>query len=82
MIAAIGTDGTRPVVWGLGDTEATARHDARYYDVNWADGGSALAVVSQLTVTLIKQGEVSCEALGITVHCDRNGKIISAEVAQ
>ncbi|HSM93391.1 MAG TPA: hypothetical protein VLT47_10945 [Anaeromyxobacteraceae bacterium] len=30
-IVAIGTDGTRPVVWGMGATEAEALEDARHW---------------------------------------------------
>jgi hypothetical protein len=33
MIAIVGTDGTRLVVWGLGRTEAEAREDAQ----EWLD---------------------------------------------
>jgi hypothetical protein len=82
VIAAIGNDGRGAVVWGLGATEAEALADAHSNgaDWQWDAHGSATVVVSQLTATLIDQGEVDCEALGIDVHCDREGRIIEATV--
>jgi hypothetical protein len=58
-IAAIGTDGTRPVVWGLGATEDEARTDAR----QWLDAGDDEALeFAKITLDaweLVDQGGVA-----------------------
>ena len=70
MIAAIGSDGTRPVVWGVGRTERSARRDAE------SGGGDARCCVEvdRATVARIRRGEIHCAALGILVTISRNGE--------
>ncbi len=80
MIAAIGTDGVRPVVWGLGETEAHARNEARYYDAAWASRGSAFVEVTPDIVARIKAGEVDCATLGIETRCDSCGRLVDAKL--
>lgn len=68
MFAAIGDDGTRPVVWGLGSTEEAATADARS-ELREAGVRSELTHVVQVTArqaASIRQGVVSVEALGLT----------------
>lgn len=59
---AIGTDGTRPVVWGLGDTYESALADAAGQEDSDADRA---VEVSEEIAAAVRAGEVSCEALGI-----------------
>ena len=79
-VAVIGDDGTRPVVWGLGEDAESALADAQ----QWTDPG-ALANVAYVDVTpeqadRILAGAVDCVALNIRVTYDRGGSI-HAEVA-
>lgn len=82
MYVVVGTDGTRPVVWGIGRTESAAREDARIH----LDGGDSdddadtlVAVeVPQTVADRVLEGEVSCATLGIDVACDGEGKVVSA----
>ncbi len=69
LIAAIGSDGVRPVVWGLATTDASAIAEAcqQDHDGTWADDGSATCEISQEIVDQIRQGVVDCAALGILV---------------
>jgi len=86
VIAAIGTDGREPVVWGLGVDEAAALDDAWNNcnadcgNARWDSEGSACVAVSPDVTTRIEAGEVSCAALGISVRTDRDGWIVDAEV--
>lgn len=77
--AAIGTDGARPVVWGLGSDASGATWDA--YDQDDSDGwemqGTAVVRVSRQVAKRIRAGEVSCETLGISVEV-RDGRIVGA----
>jgi hypothetical protein len=65
--AAIGTDGTRPVVWGVGDTEEDAINDV---DV-WALGGASklkrlrLVTISAERRAAIVLGDVDASDLWI-----------------
>jgi hypothetical protein len=78
LIAAIGSDGTRPVVWGVGSGEDAAREDA----ARWLEHPQPLICceVTAGIATRIEAGEVDCRALGIAVRVDRDGEIIDAEV--
>lgn len=77
---AIGSDMTRPVVWGMGWSTDLAREEARGFDPSWAARGSCFVEVSEALAERIKLGEVSCESLGIFVKFDAAGFIVSAEV--
>lgn len=82
MIAAIGSDGCRPVVWGLGPTVDSAIADAvgQDHDGTWADDGSATCEVNQEIVDRIQQhGIVDCEDLSIQVSVSY-GMIVGAMV--
>ena len=63
--AAIGTDGTRPVVWGLGATERAALDEA----LRWTDAGGDLEVdltaveVSEERAGGIRRGDVDASDL-------------------
>ena len=76
--AAIGTDGRRPVVWGLGDTAEDARCDAVIEEETWDSDGSATVRIPASVADRIRGGEVSCELLGIVVEV-RDGEIVGAE---
>lgn len=79
MIAAIGIDGTRPVVWGLGVTADAAIAEACEQEPTWDSQGRATCVVSADLVTQIEGGIVDCKTLGITVSVDQRGWIDGAE---
>lgn len=80
MIAAIGSDGTRPVVWGIGETEETAFADADTQgSYDWRTGGWATCEVPPEIVARIQTGVVDCATLGIAVFW-LDGQIIHAEV--
>lgn len=82
MIAAIGTDGRRFVVWGLGSTEDAARRDAYSWDETWSRGrGSVCLSISRELAARVEDGEVDCDTLGISVTLDAHGFIVGAEVA-
>ena len=59
MIAAVGTDGTRMVVWGIGGTRYKAEQDAR----NWLDGYDSLDLeyhrITKAQASVIMSGDVS-----------------------
>jgi formylmethanofuran dehydrogenase subunit B len=79
---AIGSDGFRPVVWGLGGTKTEAVANAVQHAADecaWADEGSAFCVVPAALALRIEEGENVCEALGIAVGV-KDGRIVSAEV--
>lgn len=66
-IAAIGTDGNSLVVWGLGDNEESALHEA---ECNAADSDCSPDVCGYLPVTdaqvqLINEGAVHMSDLGL-----------------
>ena len=68
--AAIGTDGTRPVIWGLGESPEDALVDAREQWSGEGFTGEVDLLTLQIELTeeqeeLIELGEVSTEALGI-----------------
>lgn len=65
--AAVGDDGTRPVVWGLGDTEAQARRDAedQAYEFDCSTGILTLHEISDELARRIETGEIDAVALGI-----------------
>lgn len=74
--AAIGTDGTRPVVWGLGWSPGLARLDAESFDKNWDSNGGFTVEVSEEIAERVIAGEVSCDAIGIAVKM-RDGKVVA-----
>lgn len=87
MIAAIGTDGIDPVVWGLGETEESAAADARRWcdddgSGQWDSGGSAYVEVSDALAERIRAGTIHCATLGIEVSLDRDGRVTGATLAQ
>ena len=66
-VAAIGSDGTRLVVWGLGDDEETALEDA----VPYAQAAHPMPRLRCVDVdneqrARIVAGEIDCVSLGIT----------------
>jgi hypothetical protein len=65
--AAIGSDGTREVVWGLGDSEEAAEAEAlREAAASDVDPELTRTVeISDDVDTRIRAGEVDCEGLGI-----------------
>ncbi len=80
MIAAIGSDGKRPVVWGLALTTNGAIADAQRFDKTWDLGGYALVSVGILTIRRITEGEVDCKLLGIETTVDSEGLIVKASI--
>ena len=76
-VAAIGSDGTRPVVWGLGETVEAARIDAieRLDDCAWAAEREPAEYADDTIVRYedvtdeqrarIVAGEIDCADLGI-----------------
>lgn len=69
MFAAIGSDGTRLVVWGLGRTEKTAEKEALDY-ARSSDVDPELQCVVSVTASQLKRirsGEVSVDSLGIAL---------------
>lgn len=65
--AAIGTDGMRPVVWGVGESEQAAREDACLCDELTHDDLDALTLrpITDEQAVRIQRGEVDCKTLGI-----------------
>lgn len=68
--AAIGDDGTRPVVWGVGLSPDLARADARRWLAESGDGehvgeadGMAIVTIDAARAALIEAGDVSAEGL-------------------
>lgn len=51
--AAVGDDGTRPVVWGVGDSDEQAREDAGQYIPR--DGRGWREVVADLRIVPVSQ---------------------------
>lgn len=83
VIAAIGTNGCSPVVWGLGDTEDAAKADADSQcedERGWQCGGHAYVEVTPGVAALIEDGVVDPADLGIEVTCNRDGLIDDARV--
>jgi hypothetical protein len=78
MIAAIGTDGTRPVVWGLGATVEEATAEAR----RWAgDIGEDLDMIGTVEVDAeraarIEAGDIDANDL---VRRTRDGRVVVKE---
>ncbi len=69
MFAAIGSDGTRLVVWGLGRTEKAAEKDA-IAEARDSDVDPELTHVVSITAAQAKRiraGEVSVDTLGIAL---------------
>lgn len=58
MIAAIGTDGMRAVVWGLGETEDEARADAAKY-LGGDQEPLTFAPITEVQAAVIAGGDVS-----------------------
>jgi hypothetical protein len=70
MYAAIGTDGNRPVVWGLGATSEEAIQEAQKELHSSGYPSEDFDHVVQITLEQayrVYQGEVSTELLGITL---------------
>jgi len=68
--AAIGTDGIRPVVWGLGETEGAAGTEARIQQAQSVDGDPLNDALVIIEVTAeqserVTAGVVDLETLGI-----------------
>ncbi len=69
MFAAIGTDGTKPVVWGTGSTPKLAIVDAKHW-ARLADADPELfdcVEVTEEQLDRIDSGEVQASTLGIVV---------------
>jgi hypothetical protein len=65
-IAAIGSDGTRLVVWGVGATEDAATRDAaRWLHIDRDTTPLCFAEIDTLTLARIVTGAVDCELLGL-----------------
>ncbi len=80
MIAAIGTDGTRPVVWGLGLTAADAIAEATEHEPTWDQHGRATCEIPADLAARIDGGTIDCGTLGIWVSIDHRGRINGAAV--
>lgn len=83
--AAIGTDGLRPIVWGLGTTADGAREDAASEcdlacGTGWDSDGSTTVEITPAMAARIEAGIIDPGLLGIAVLVDRDGKIVGAEV--
>lgn len=83
-IAAVGTDGTRAVVWGIGRSETREAHavahavmDAEHFDAKWNSNGGFTTEITEEVYTRIRAGEVSCDDLGIAYRV-HDGKIEGA----
>lgn len=63
--AAIGDDGTRPVVWGLGASHAEALADAALQNDGDDVGALNVVVITAEQAERIRAGEVSTDVLGI-----------------
>lgn len=69
----IGTDGTRPVVWGLGGSPQEAEEDAREQlhaqleDPDCEEGLLTLPVTEEQARRVDEDGEVGTEELGIVL---------------
>lgn len=65
--AAIGNDGMRPVVWGVGESEEAARQDAANQDeLTCVDlEGLDMRPITDEQAVRIQSGIVSCEELGL-----------------
>jgi hypothetical protein len=67
--AAVGTDGIRPVVWGIGDSYDAARVEAREQlantDPEYRDDPLVIVEITAEQRACIEAGEVSAEKLGI-----------------
>jgi len=63
VFAVVGTDGTRAVVWGLGDTADAARTDARRWlaDANAVHEADSLDVeeITAEQAAIVRAGDVS-----------------------
>lgn len=63
MFAAIGTDGTREVVWGLGETEREARAEACEYlnDIHHRAEAVSLRIerITDEQAGIVESGDVS-----------------------
>ena len=57
--AAIGTDGTRPVVWGLGYSEAAARADA----ADWLGGDGRYDTSDGVAMTVVAVTDEQASAI-------------------
>ena len=68
--AAIGTDGTNHVVWGLGNTAKQAIQNGTEEMKDCRDPLEDLTAVeiTQKQDQKVRDGEVSCKALGIKVY--------------
>ena len=64
MIAVVGTDGVRPVVWGLGADIEAALADA---DEASNDAGLCPVAVTSDVAQRIRAGVIDCKTLGIEV---------------
>lgn len=78
MIAAIGSDGRRPVVWGIGETAAEARTDAFETEETWSSDGHAYVDIPERVAARVIEGSIDCVALGIAVTV-RDGRIVGAD---
>lgn len=69
--AVVGTDGTQPVVWGMGVSPEAAMEDARVQlaEIGFTTESEDLVTVSVTAeqATLIEGGEVSTDGLGIVL---------------
>lgn len=60
MYAAVGSDGTRPVVWGLGESPAEAFADAERQELSDNDQAALVAHrVTQEEAAVVMAGDVS-----------------------
>lgn len=83
-IAVIGSNGSHPVVWGLGDTLDLALRDAHDNDLEefgWDSSGWTALVVTPEIERQIEDGVVDTHRLGIHVRFDAHtGDIMDAWV--
>lgn len=79
---AIGNDGQRAVVWGVGLTYDESLEDASAWmpHPQYVRSLYVLAVSEELA-DRVEAGTVACSDLGIAVRYDAHGAIVGAEVA-
>lgn len=60
MIAAVGTDGRRPVVWGMGATEEEALVDARtHLEAGDCESYLECHAITEAQAEVVRAGDVS-----------------------
>lgn len=77
-IAILDTDGTRTVVWGIGDTEEAARADAEQQEGYEPTQWERIATLTDEQAELVQQGMVGAADLKIDLSTRRFGGQVRA----